>query len=138
MCFRLASTAVLESPDDAVGGVGGAAGMKREGIHATVAMMLTISTVDRTDPSNGLISCANAPPSGFARLANAVAPTRPPSVNHMSLYLVGAARTKGWARPQRTCPNTTRPKILARVPAKRIQLPSSRRQEEARMLALGP
>jgi hypothetical protein len=79
-----------------------------------------------------------APPKGFARLANAVAPTLPPSVNHMSLYLVGAARTKGCAKPVKICPNITRPKILVRVPAYRIQFPSSKSAEAARMLSLGP
>lgn len=36
-----------------------------------------------------------APPKGFAREASAVAPTLPRSVNHISLYLVGAASTNG-------------------------------------------
>lgn len=48
---------------------------------------------------SGPISCPRAPPSGFARLASAVAETRPWSLNHKLLYLVGADRTKGWAKP---------------------------------------
>ena len=41
----------------------------------------------------------------------AVAATRPRLVNHMSEYLVGAARTKGWAKPMRIWPNMTAPKL---------------------------
>lgn len=36
-----------------------------------------------------------AAPSGFAKVANAVALVRPFSENHKSLYLVGAARANG-------------------------------------------
>ena len=112
MCFRLASTGVLLRPEEAVGGVGGAAGMKSEGMHAAVEMMDTMSTTEGTEPRKGFMSCASwitvlalvyqnnkskltAPPNGFAKLANAVAPTLPPSVNHISLYRVGAASTNG-------------------------------------------
>jgi hypothetical protein len=81
-----------------------------------------------------------APPNGFAKLANAVAPTRPPSVNHISLYRVGAASTNGCAKPVNICPNMTTPKCPpeARVPAYRIQLPSNSSTDAARMLSLGP
>lgn len=60
-----------------------------------------------------------AAPSGFARVANAVALVRPFSENHKSLYLVGAARAKGCARPSNNCPNITKPKmpLSALVPA---------------------
>lgn len=59
MCRRLANTGVFDTPDDAVGGVGGAVGMKSEGMHATVATMDTMRTTLGTDPRRGLISCAN-------------------------------------------------------------------------------
>ena len=54
-----ANTPVLERLEDAVGGVGGDEGRKREGMHDTVAMMETIRTILSTEPRNGLISCAN-------------------------------------------------------------------------------
>lgn len=57
----------------------------------------------------GTISWPSAAPKGFARLARAVAATRPRSVNHRSEYRVGAARTKGWAKPMRIWPNMTTP-----------------------------
>jgi hypothetical protein len=153
-----ANTGVLDSPDDAVGGVGGAAGIKSDGMHATVDMTDMMRTMFGMEPRKGLMSCAScsslassssnrcmkgrptAPPNGFAKLANAVAPTLPPSVNHISLYRVGAASTNGCAKPVRICPNMTSPKMppFARVPAYRIQLPSRRRSEAARMLSLGP
>ena len=65
------------------------------------------------------MSCPSAPPKGFAREAIAVAETRPEGVNQMSEYRVGAERTKGCARPIRTCPNIVRPKLGGdvRVPA---------------------
>lgn len=94
---------------------------RRTGIHAAVAIHDTINTVVGTSPRNGLINDASccitlvcllwfylyfflkcihtAAPNGFAKLANAVAPTLPPSVNHISLYRVGAASTKGCASP---------------------------------------
>lgn len=49
---------VLERLEDAVGGVGGAAGMKREGIQATVEMMETMRTMLGTEPREGLTSWA--------------------------------------------------------------------------------
>lgn len=68
---------------------------------------------------NGTISWPSAAPKGLARLMRAVAATRPLLVNHMSEYLVGAARTKGWPKPMRIWPNRTRPKLgdSARTPA---------------------
>lgn len=44
---------------------------------------------------NGSISCAKAPPNGFAKLMIAVAAILPRFVNHKSEYLVGAASTNG-------------------------------------------
>ena len=58
-----------------------------------------------------------APPNGFAKLANAVLPTLPSSVNHISLYRVGAASTNGCARPVNIWPIITNQKMFARVPA---------------------
>lgn len=73
-------------------------------------------------------------------LANAVAPTRPDSVNHMSLYRVGAANTNGCARPVRIWPAMTTPKMppFATVPAYLIQLPARSKTEAAMMDGLGP
>lgn len=81
-----------------------------------------------------------APPNGFAKLATAVALTRPLSVNQTSLYLVGAASTNGCASPVRIWPNMTTPKIppWAREPAYRIQLPRNKRTEDQMMESLGP
>jgi N-acetylglutamate synthase/N-acetylornithine aminotransferase len=137
--------------------VGGAEGRKREGMQDTVAMMEMTRTIRGMEPRKGLISCAScvssapfteirrgcqaltAPPNGFARLARAVAATRPRSVNHISEYRVGAARTKGCARPVMICPNMTTPKVPpeARVPAYRTQLPTRSRPEAHRILSLG-
>lgn len=41
MCFSEGRRGSLGVEDEAQGGVGGAAGMKKEGMHATVAMMDT-------------------------------------------------------------------------------------------------
>lgn len=41
------------------GGVGGVEGMKREGMQATVAMMLMYSTVEGMLPRRGLMSWAS-------------------------------------------------------------------------------
>jgi hypothetical protein len=154
-------TGVLERLEEAVGGVGGAEGRKIEGRHDTLVIIATMRTILSMEPRNGLMSCASwvrqfrsltcrvemvvwggeltAPPNGFANEASAVAPTRPRSVNHMSEYRVGAARTKGCARPVRIWPNITTPKMPpeARVPAYRIQLPTRRRPEAHRILSLG-
>jgi hypothetical protein len=97
--LREVEMGVLLMADEALGGEGGDAGMKNDGIHAAVAIHDTINTVVGTSPRNGLINDASAAPNGFAKLANAVAPTLPPSVNHISLYRVGAASTKGCASP---------------------------------------
>lgn len=59
MCFIEALIGVFDSPDEAVGGVGGAAGMKSDGMHATVAMMATINTMFGIDPRKGLMSWAS-------------------------------------------------------------------------------
>lgn len=48
---------------------------------------------------NGLMSWPRAPPKGFAKDAIAVADILPLSVNQRSLYRVGAASTKGCAKP---------------------------------------
>jgi hypothetical protein len=68
---------------------------------------------------SNLRDALTAPPNGFAKLAKAVAPTRPRSVNHISEYLVGAASTKGCASPVKIWPNMTTPNMPpeARVPA---------------------
>lgn len=162
---------VLVTVYEADGGVGGAAGIKSEGMQAADAMMETIRTVVGTELKNGFMSDASwltwlatlflvfcldrkkktrdrigegrkltAPPRGFAILASAVAPVRPLSVNHMSLYLVGAASTKGCARPVIIWPTITTSKIppFAVVPAYLIQFPTKRRPEAARMDGLGP
>ena len=52
-------TGVRDRPEEAVGGVGGAAGMKMEGMQDTVVMMETIKTILSTEPRKGLISCAS-------------------------------------------------------------------------------
>lgn len=44
---------VLATAEEAAGGVGGAAGMKKEGMHATEAMMETMRTVVGREPSSG-------------------------------------------------------------------------------------
>jgi hypothetical protein len=59
MWRKEASTGVFDSPDEAVGGVGGAAGMKSDGIHATVAIIEMMSTMFGMEPKEGLISCAS-------------------------------------------------------------------------------
>lgn len=73
-------------------------------------------------------------------LANAVAPMRPLSVNHMSLYLVGAASTKGCASPVRIWPTMTTSIIppFATVPAYLTQFPARSRIEAAIIDGLGP
>lgn len=92
------------------------AGVEGLTMMARYKMALGISLALYTQ--NGMISCPRAAPKGFARLASAVAATRPRSVNHRSEYLVGAARTKGWAKPMRSWPNMTTPKLggSARTP----------------------
>jgi hypothetical protein len=52
-------TGVLDRLDEAVGGVGGAAGRKMEGMQDTVVMMETIRTILSTEPRKGLISWAS-------------------------------------------------------------------------------
>ena len=86
----------------------------------------------------GLISCPNAPPNGLARDITAVAATLPLSVNHKSLYRVGAASTNGWASPTSTWPKYTTPSVLVFVPAYLIQLPTSKSMEAMMMACLGP
>jgi hypothetical protein len=54
-------------------------------------------------------SWPRAAPSGFARLATAVALVRPLSENQSSLYRVGAQRQKGCANPIRIWPNIASP-----------------------------
>lgn len=89
---------------------------------------------------NELINWPSAAPSGLANVATAVALVRPRSENQRSLYLVGALRQNGWARPIRIWPNMVTPKMppFALAPAKRIQLPTRRRDEVTIMAGLGP
>ena len=85
-------------------------------------------------------SCPKAAPNGLASVATAVTLMRPRSENHRSLYLVGALRQKGWAKPVRICPNMVSPKIppCAFAPAYRIQLPTRSKAEVVIMDGLGP
>lgn len=53
------SSGVLDSPDDAVGGVGGEAGMKSDGMQATVAIIDMMSIMSGTESKAGLMSCAS-------------------------------------------------------------------------------
>ena len=50
---------VLDIDEDAEGGVGGATGMKNEGIQAMVAIIETYNTMLGTDPRSGLMSWAS-------------------------------------------------------------------------------
>ena len=97
--------------EEAATGVGGLAGIKNAGMAATEEIMATYSvmgaTSDGTVARKGLINWPRAPPNGFARLASAVADTRPRVVNQRSEYAVGEARTKGCAKPIRICPTIT-------------------------------
>ena len=47
---------VFSTDDEAEAGVGGAFGMKSEGMVATVAMIDTYSTISGTDPKKGFIN----------------------------------------------------------------------------------
>lgn len=55
MDLRMGALATVQ---EAVGGVGGAAGMKNDGTQATDAMMDMIKTVVGTEPKNGFTSDA--------------------------------------------------------------------------------
>jgi hypothetical protein len=67
-----------------------------------IARYRTISgTWCGSSAQNELINCPRAAPSGLARVATAVALVLPRSVNHRSLYRVGALRQNGCARPIR-------------------------------------
>lgn len=79
-----------------------------------------------------------APPNGFAREATAVADTLPFSVNHISLYLVGAARTNGWPKPIKTCPVMTTANCPVLAPIYRTQLPERISMLAANMAGFGP
>lgn len=59
MTFMECRTGVRERFEEAVGGVGGAAGRKMDGMHEAVAMMATIRTILSTEPRKGLMSCAS-------------------------------------------------------------------------------
>lgn len=59
MTFMDSKTGVRDRLEDAVGGVGGAAGKKGDGMHAAVAMMETTRTILSTEPRKGLISWAS-------------------------------------------------------------------------------
>lgn len=91
----------------------------------------------RTEKKREILTAA---PNGFAKLATAVAPIRPCSVNHISLYRVGAASTNGCASPVTICPTITTAKLppFAIVPAYRIQFPTNSRPEAASKAGLGP
>ena len=80
------------------------------------------------DAHSESINWPRAAPSGFARLATAVALVRPLSENQSSLYRVGAQRQKGCANPMMIWPSIASPKMppLALVPAYLSQLPTSR------------
>lgn len=52
--------------------------------------------------------------------------------------MVGAANTKGCAKPIRSCPSITTLNVLDFAPPYLIQLPTSRRQEEITMDVFGP
>jgi hypothetical protein len=52
-------TGVRDRLEEAVGGVGGAAGRKMEGMQDTVVMMETIKTILSTEPRKGLTSWAS-------------------------------------------------------------------------------
>ena len=52
-------TGVRDRLEEAVGGVGGVAGRKMEGMQDTVVMMETIRTILSIDPRKGLISWAS-------------------------------------------------------------------------------
>lgn len=109
-----------------------------------LTMMERYSTISGTscgfDTQTESINSPNAPPRGFARVANAVALMRPRSENHRSLYLVGALRQNGCASPMRIWPNMARPNMppFALVPAYRIQFPTSTRMDVVMMAGLGP
>jgi hypothetical protein len=152
--------------DDALGGVGGLAGMKNDGRQAALdwnrqvsfggetlvksradvirTIMAIYRTMLGTSPGsrtkNESTSWPSAAPSGLANVANAVALVRPLAENQRSLYLVGDANTKGCARPSSNWPNMTTPKWppLALVPAYRTQLPTRIRPEATMMTFLGP
>lgn len=92
------------------------------------------------DAHSESISWPRAAPSGFARLATAVALVRPLSENQSSLYRVGAQRQKGCANPMRIWPNIASPKMppFALVPAYLSQLPTSRSVAVMIIAGLGP
>lgn len=140
-CRVAGMSGVREIVDEALGGVGGSAGRKKDGMDATldyriavsignvraVGEQLTMMEMYRTmfGMSDGLVAhiestnCPIAAPSGLAKLASAVALVRPLSENQRSLYRVGAHRQKGCASPIRNCPNMASPKMppSALVPA---------------------
>ena len=87
---------------------------------------------------NGSINWPSAPPNGLARLAIAVALTRPCPLNHSSEYRVGALKTNGCANPIHNCPNITTPKFCALVPAYLIQFPNRSRPAAMMIDSFGP
>lgn len=89
---------------------------------------------------NESTSWPSAAPNGLASVARAVALVRPRSENHRSLYRVGALRQNGCAKPMRIWPNMATPKTppRARVPAYRIQLPTSKKADVVMMAGFGP
>lgn len=95
---------------------------------------------DGFDAHSGLISWPSAAPSGFARLATAVALVRPLSENQSSLYRVGAQRQKGCANPIRIWPNIASPKMppFALVPAYLSQFPTSSSAAVVMIAGFGP
>lgn len=59
MTFIDSKTGILDRLDEAVGGVGGAAGRKMDGMQDTVVMIATIKTIVSTEPRKGLTSWAS-------------------------------------------------------------------------------
>lgn len=92
------------------------------------------------DAHSESINWPRAAPSGFARLATAVALVRPLSENQSSLYRVGAQRQKGCANPIRIWPNIASPNMppFALVPAYLSQFPTSRSVAVVIIAGLGP
>lgn len=93
--------------------------VRRHPLPSDVFCILTMTEIHKTMSGtslglvaqNELINWPRAAPSGFAKVATAVALVLPRSENQRSLYLVGALRQNGCARPIRIWPNMETPKI---------------------------
>lgn len=83
--IELASDPPADVEMEAEGGVGGFAGMKNDGIQATLAMIAVyrtqLGTSDGDVAQNGEINWPKAAPKGFASDATAVADVRPAGLN---------------------------------------------------------